>query len=142
MLYRSSSSDQTKKIAAETALRISGAKLPPKAILLSGDLGAGKTTFIQGFLKALGARGPFTSPTFVIMKKYRTKIGNVYHADLYRVRSAGELKPLKFREALSEKGSLMLIEWPERIRGIFPKGSLRIRFKHGKTEHERTIQIS
>ncbi|KKT87094.1 MAG: hypothetical protein UW87_C0042G0004 [Candidatus Moranbacteria bacterium GW2011_GWC2_45_10] len=79
-------SEQTRELAKLLALEIRGGEI----ICLSGDLGAGKTTFTQGLLEGLGVEGPYTSPTFAIMKEYRLqttnyKLQTVYHIDAYRV---------------------------------------------------------
>lgn len=101
---------------------------------LKGELGAGKTTFSQGVLNALGAEGPFTSPTFVIMKKYDLgDAGNqgfqhVYHLDCYRVGERDVLE-LGWQEIISDPQNLVLVEWPEKIQGILPKKYWRIDFK-------------
>ncbi|MEA1925932.1 MAG: tRNA (adenosine(37)-N6)-threonylcarbamoyltransferase complex ATPase subunit type 1 TsaE [Patescibacteria group bacterium] len=92
-------------------------------VLLRGELGAGKTTFAQGILKAFGAEEPFTSPTFVIMKKYdikHEKFENVYHFDCYRVNSY-DIEDLGWKEIISNKKNCVLVEWPEKIWDIIPE---------------------
>ena len=91
-------------------------------ILLKGELGAGKTTFAQGVLRALEAEGPFTSPTFVIMKKYDLKKQDfqaAYHIDCYRVGSI-DLQELGWEEIIKDPNNLVLVEWPEMIIDIIP----------------------
>lgn len=97
-------------------------------ICLSGDLGAGKTTFTQGFLKGLGATGPYTSPTFLIMKQYSLHKREVYHVDAYRVGS-DDVKNLGWGEIIKNKNNVIIVEWADRIRDIIPKGSLWIKFE-------------
>ena len=117
-------------------------------ICLSGDLGSGKTTFAQGFLKGLGAKGPYTSPTFVVMKHYKSKIRNpkseirkkskilnikchiqnIYHIDAYRV-NARDLLNLGWEEIIAEKNNVIIVEWADRIKKIVPKNSLWIKFE-------------
>lgn len=104
-------------------------------IALEGELGAGKTTFAQGFLKSAGAEGPFTSPTFVIMKKYGLKSGEqlagdykaVYHLDCYRVGSQDVLA-LGWDEIISDPQNIVLVEWPEKIKDILPDRHIHINF--------------
>ena len=121
-------------------------------ILLQGELGGGKTTFAQGILHALGAEGPFTSPTFVIMKRYELKeqkTGNkehkvgfntIYHFDCYRVESRDILN-LGWEEIINNPHNLVLVEWPERIENILPKNAVRIGFAV-KGEEERELHVN
>ena len=105
-------------------------------ICLEGDLGSGKTTFAQGLLKGLGVKGPFTSPTFLIMKQYaprlspllkkERRVGGVFHIDAYRI-GAKDILNLGWEEIV-KNDNIIIIEWPERIRRIIPENSLRIRF--------------
>ncbi len=88
---------------------------PKEALLigLSGELGAGKTTLVSGFLAALGHDGAVRSPTYTLIEPYRLAGRDVYHCDLYRLRDPAELDELGLRE-LAVDGSVLLIEWPER----------------------------
>ncbi len=111
-------------------------------VLLQGELGAGKTTFSQNVLEFLGAKGPFTSPTFVIMKKYEvSKSGfeNVYHFDCYRIEEQ-DMLGLGWEEIVSDPKNLVLVEWPERIEKILPENSVRVSFKI-KGEDQRIINV-
>lgn len=117
-----------------------------KAVVLAlkGQLGAGKTTFAQGILKAAGAKGPFTSPTFVIMKQYRgseaPKKGAslpIFHFDCYRVGSKDILE-LGWEEIISNPENLVLVEWPEKIKDILPTEHILVEFK-AKGENRREI---
>lgn len=92
---------------------------------LVGELGAGKTTFIQAFAKGLGIKNKITSPSFVLMKKYR----NLYHIDCYRIKSYKDILALDFQEIISNPENIIAIEWAERIRKILPKDTLWIDFK-------------
>ncbi len=111
-------------------------KADRNVILLQGELGTGKTTFSQFLLEAIGAEGPFTSPTFVIMKKYElrgraSQLKNVYHLDCYRVDEESVLD-LGWEEIIADKNNLILVEWPERIKKIWPKKYWLLKFKYGK----------
>ena len=92
---------------------------------LEGNLGAGKTTFIQAFARGTGIKGRLTSPTFVLMKKYN----NLYHIDCYRIKSGQDILALDFKEIVSEPKNIVLIEWVEKIKRILPKGRIWIKFK-------------
>jgi len=117
-------------------------------ILLQGDLGAGKTTFSQGVLKYLGAEGPFTSPTFVIMKDYDIEFSNkkgaqfkkVFHLDCYRIKG-GEVLDLGWEEIIKDKNNLVLVEWPENIKEFLPKKFIQIDFEV-LGEDKRKIEVS
>ncbi len=113
-------------------------------IALSGELGSGKTTFAQGFLKGLGITNRVTSPTFIIFRRFairRPPFRDLYHVDAYRLRAPRDILALGFREMLRNPRAIILVEWPERIRGILPRGTLRIRFSHGHESRERRIRV-
>lgn len=114
-------------------------------VLLRGELGAGKTTFAQGLLKAAGAKGPFTSPTFVIMKEYalenqKSGYTAAYHLDCYRV-GARDVLDLGWEEIIADKDNLVILEWPERIQKILPDHRVELRFSI-TGESKREIVIS
>ncbi|MFA4817834.1 MAG: tRNA (adenosine(37)-N6)-threonylcarbamoyltransferase complex ATPase subunit type 1 TsaE [Parcubacteria group bacterium] len=94
-------------------------------ICLSGDLGSGKTTFTQGLLEGLKVAGPYISPTFVIMKKYKN---NIFHFDAYRV-SAKDILNIGWEEIIKDKNNIIIVEWADRIKKIIPKNSLWIKFE-------------
>jgi tRNA threonylcarbamoyladenosine biosynthesis protein TsaE len=102
--------------------------LSPTIICLSGELGAGKTTFTQGLLKGLKVKGPYTSPTFVIMKHYKNKANNIYHVDAYRVDN-NDIINLGWKEIVADDNSVIIIEWADRIKKIIPKGALWVKFE-------------
>lgn len=102
---------------------------------LEGELGSGKTTFIQGLAKGLKIKERITSPTFVIMKK----IGWFYHIDCYRVKSK-DLLDLGFREIISQP-NLVVIEWAEKIKKILPKNTFWIKFEYLDKNKRKMIII-
>ena len=94
--------------------------LPAGTVLfLEGDLGAGKTTLVQGLLRGLGFAGQVNSPTYALMHEYPTPQGRVLHVDAYRVRHPQELFEMEL-ERLSEESYLSVIEWGERLYDDFP----------------------
>jgi len=98
---------------------------------LKGDLGAGKTTFLQGFAKGLGIKEKVISPTFVIMNRFDIKKGkfkNFYHLDCYRIERAKEMENLGFEEIISDPKNIVCIEWPEKIKKILPPDLISISF--------------
>lgn len=139
--YETHSVEETKAVAEELAKYLQ----PSSLLCLSGDLGAGKTTFTQGLLEALGADGPYVSPTFVIMKEYDLKeatkngIKRIYHADAYRIEEK-DFEILGFAEWVSDPEGLVILEWPERIQNLLPEKRMDISLEQ-KNERERVIRI-
>jgi tRNA threonylcarbamoyladenosine biosynthesis protein TsaE len=107
-------------------------------VALSGDLGAGKTTFIQQLAQILGVVESVTSPTFVIMKSYETidsAFESLVHMDAYRIEDDSELAPLNFSEVLTQSKTLVCIEWAERISASLPAHTIKMDLEslpHGK----------
>lgn len=131
----SHSLDDTHKEASEVlSLLKEKAQGVDKAVVvgLSGDLGSGKTTFSQQMAKILGVVDTVTSPTFIIEKVYHTKdtiFPQFVHIDAYRLDEAKELEVLGFKELLAKKGTLIFLEWPERVNDILPADTPIITFK-------------
>jgi tRNA threonylcarbamoyladenosine biosynthesis protein TsaE len=99
---------------------------------LTGDLGAGKTTFLQGFAKGLGIKEKVISPTFVIMNRFdikKAKFENFYHLDCYRIEDSKEMNNLDFEEIVSNPKNIVCIEWPEKIKKLLPEQLISIKFK-------------
>ncbi|MES3006113.1 MAG: tRNA (adenosine(37)-N6)-threonylcarbamoyltransferase complex ATPase subunit type 1 TsaE [Patescibacteria group bacterium] len=99
---------------------------------LSGDLGSGKTAFSQAMANILGVTETVTSPTFIIEKLYHTKdtvFPQFVHIDAYRLDEARELEVLGFKDLLQQRGTLVFIEWPERVKEVLPLDTYMINFK-------------
>ncbi len=112
--------EDLKKVAEYLKSEISLAK---NLILLSGDLGAGKTTLTKQIAKILGIKSDITSPTFTIVKEYKTTdkiFKNFYHFDVYRIKELDELDNIGFNEYLYKNNSLSVIEWADKIKDILP----------------------
>jgi len=103
---------------------------PPLIIYLSGELGAGKTTFARGFLRAFGYKGNVKSPTFSLVESYQFKHVLVYHFDLYRLKDQSELEFIGIRDLSAEPDAICLIEWPNRGGDATPKADLVFNFEH------------
>lgn len=108
--------------------------------ILSGDLGGGKTTFIQGIIRSLGYKKRVVSPTFVLMKVYPIKTGKICHIDAYRIKNPRDLLGLGAAEYFKDKKCLVLIEWGEKMESILPRHK-KITFKV-IDENSRKITIS
>lgn len=100
------------------------AKLAGITVLLEGELGAGKSTFARGLIRALGHAGPVPSPTYTLVEPYQLAAGTVYHVDLYRVADADELRFLGWNELDS---GLRLVEWPDRAPELAEAADVRLR---------------
>ncbi|MGL4230153.1 MAG: tRNA (adenosine(37)-N6)-threonylcarbamoyltransferase complex ATPase subunit type 1 TsaE [Casimicrobium sp.] len=99
----------------------------PCSIALHGELGAGKTTFVRGVLRALGVDGPIKSPTYALVETYDTPLGEVHHLDAYRIESQDDFVARGGMEYFSEP-SIRFVEWPERIGG-FVSFDIHVRFE-------------
>ncbi|MEK9179856.1 MAG: tRNA (adenosine(37)-N6)-threonylcarbamoyltransferase complex ATPase subunit type 1 TsaE [Patescibacteria group bacterium] len=151
MIYRSYSAAETRKFASKLAKKLVRGSVKKKTALvvaLSGELGSGKTTFVQGFLRGLGIRKRTTSPTFILFRRFRlghkfrdSRLGfrDLFHIDAYRIKEPRELLSLGIKEIFSDPKNIVLVEWADKIRQLLPKGAIRIRFFHGRHENERKI---
>lgn len=90
-----------------------------------GEIGAGKTTFIQALCRRLGVRDEVTSPTFALVNEYESDAGRIFHLDLYRLTDLEEALAIGIEELL-DSGAYCLIEWPELIEALLPEDSVRI----------------
>lgn len=98
-------------------------------VAFSGELGAGKTTFIQGLCKELGFNGEVNSPTFSLVNQYFTTEGSsIFHFDLYRIEDPGELYDMGYEEYFYS-GDRCFIEWPEKARELIPEEALWVEIK-------------
>ena len=143
--FKSLSSEETKKFAEALAKKIlkRGPAKHAVVLALKGDLGAGKTTFTQGFYKGLGLKTRVTSPTFILMRRTalkRAKFKNVFHLDFYRIHKISEIPITYFQQIIQLPENIILIEWPERAARMMPKNATRINFLHGARENERIIR--
>ncbi len=131
--FVSRSPEQTRRIG----MRLGGLIKTGDLICLQGDLGAGKTTLVQGMAQGWGALDPVSSPTFVLVNVYRSAntTRQLFHMDAYRIESAPEGEELDLVTMLAE--GPLLIEWPERIASILPAERLWIDLEHVSEEHRQ-----
>ena len=129
-MRRTSSGEELKHYAGECISSLTPGT-HAAVITLSGELGAGKTTFTQGIAHTLGVEEVVTSPTFIIEKVYELanqKWLRFVHIDAYRLKSARELEVLGWKELVADPGNLIVLEWPERVAESIPEHAIRIRF--------------
>jgi tRNA threonylcarbamoyladenosine biosynthesis protein TsaE len=150
--YLTKSPAQTKRVGAILAKKIlspvfeKGWGIPRQTALvigLAGDLGGGKTTFLQGLAKGLGIKAKILSPTFIIMRKSEirdpkpetnfkfenSKFKTFYHIDCYRIKKAKEILALGFKKIISNPRNIVAIEWADRIRRILPRDAMILKFE-------------
>lgn len=132
----STSADQTRRIAAS----MSSIMKPGDLVLLCGDLGAGKTTFVQGFGAALGVTEPITSPTFTLAQQYNGRM-RVHHLDVYRIETLSEAADLDL-PGLLDDDAVTLIEWGDAIVAALPADYLELRLRFGDGDDDRIIELS
>ncbi len=134
-------------------------RLKINVICLYGELGAGKTTFVQGLAWALGVKKRVLSPTFVLLREYplprtsklnlvgrgptSTSLGQfsiLTHLDCYRLKTDTDLKAIDFKELCSNSKNLIVVEWPEKLAKLLPKKRIELKFKY-LDENKRKITI-
>lgn len=109
-------------------------------LALFGNLGSGKTTFVQGFAKGLGIKQRIISPTFIIVRTYKLEVKNFYHIDLYRIETQKDIHGLGLEEVLNNSQNIVTIEWAEKIRDLLPEKRIDINFEY-VSENKRRIRI-
>jgi tRNA threonylcarbamoyladenosine biosynthesis protein TsaE len=152
--------EETQKLGEEFAQNLQGGEV----LALYGDLGSGKTTFMQGLAKGLGVTRNINSPTFIIMRTYDinrhsglsriysetdsgapqndgSEIKNLYHVDLYRIENEKDVEGLGLVELLNDPQNIVAIEWPDKVKNILPEKRISIYFKY-VDEDKRTIDFT
>jgi tRNA threonylcarbamoyladenosine biosynthesis protein TsaE len=131
---RTSSAAETEALGERIAAELG----PGDVVLVSGELGAGKTTLIRGACRALGVREPVTSPTFTIGHRYRGRVP-VSHLDLYRLERLDREDPGLLDDYL-DPGSVALVEWPEAAAGSLERVRVRVTLRHAGGD-EREVEV-
>lgn len=137
MKYISNSCEETKRIAADIANTLKGGDV----LCMYGDLGAGKTAFVQGLASGLGITEYITSPTFTIVNQYEGRL-MLYHFDVYRIADSEEMYEIGYDEYVNGDG-VYVIEWPQLIDDILPQKRYEITISkdYNKGENYREIEI-
>ena len=135
MLYKSNSTKETENIAKAFAKNLTQGDV----ICLNGDLGAGKTAFVQGLAKAIGITECISSPTFTIVNCYDGKIP-LYHFDVYRIGDSEEMHDIGYDEYIYGNG-ISVIEWSEIISDILPEKRYEVVIKKDFDKHEDYREI-
>ena len=136
---------ETQRIALNFANKIQTGDI----IVLSGDLGVGKTEFVKSICKELGVEDTITSPSFTLINQYKpnqsrfynTGLATIFHIDLYRISRQNELNGLGFNELFDTPNAIFFIEWAENSYGMLPYVNWVIRIEHKDTEESRIIEI-
>ena len=134
--YITNSEEETREFAKEFAKKLNIGDV----VVLSGDLGSGKTKFVEGVLSNFGLENEISSPTFTIVNEYESADVNIYHFDVYRLEDSDEFYAIGWEEYF-EKG-ICLIEWGELIKDALPSKYIKISFKRNLEEdNKREINI-
>jgi len=137
MLITTNSTEETKELAEDFAKKLKGGEI----LALKGDLGSGKTTFVQGLARELKIKERITSPTFVILNLHQADKGlSLAHFDLYRLKDEVDLEGIGATDYLGKKNIISVIEWPEKAKKLLPKNTIWINFDH-LDENKRKITI-
>jgi tRNA threonylcarbamoyladenosine biosynthesis protein TsaE len=136
--------EQTQQVGYDFAKTLKGGEV----LALYGNLGAGKTTFMQGLAKGLGIKKNIISPTFIIMRTYQTDINdkkleirNLYHVDLYRIEGEDDVKGLGLLELMNQPENIVALEWPDKIENVLPEKRINIYFEYIRDD-TREIRIA
>ncbi len=132
---RTTSVDATREVAAAVAAQATAGDV----ILLAGELGAGKTAFVQGFGAALGVEEQITSPTFTLAHQYEGRLV-MHHLDVYRLERLAELDDIGVSELLDENG-VVLIEWGDAVAPALPNDYLEITMRYGEGDDDRHLEL-
>ena len=135
MRFRTTSAEGTRAVAAALAPLLR----PGDVLLLSGDLGAGKTVFTQGLAAALGVVEPVTSPTFTLAQSYQGRL-RLHHLDVYRLENLGEVLDLDLPELLDDD-AVVCVEWGEVLIGELPRDFLQVRIRLADPGESPDIRI-
>lgn len=136
MIIQTHSATDTERAGGMLAQKLS----PGSLVAFTGDLGAGKTAFCRGLIRALGYTGRVTSPTFAIVNEYETDLGRVCHFDMYRITDEDALYDIGWDDYFDGE-TILLVEWSENILDALPEDHITVDIRHGEGETDRIITI-
>ena len=148
MRFISHKAEETRALGQKLTRNFLKKRSPRKALIISceGELGTGKTTFIQGVARGFGIKEQIKSPTFVILRQHRLPqevagFETFYHLDCYRLKGARDILNLGFKDLICDPKNVIVIEWANRIKKCLPAESLRVKFRHlGNQKREIRIK--
>lgn len=132
---------ETMDLAKKIANKIDEYK--PKVLCLEGNLGTGKTIFVKGFCDFYGIGEQIVkSPTYTYYRLYSSENHEIYHFDYYRLTELDEIVEHELLEIIDKENAIILIEWPEKVKNILPKGTVIINFSYLKEQNKRKIEFA
>jgi tRNA threonylcarbamoyladenosine biosynthesis protein TsaE len=136
LTLRTSGADETRAVAAVVAERLE----PGAAVVLTGELGAGKTCFVQGAAAELGVERPVTSPTFTLVRAYRGDEHRIVHVDVYRLNHMQDFVELG-EDTLLGPDEVTFVEWGDTVEPLLPNDRLEVELLLGDAEDERVVHL-
>lgn len=135
-IFITNSFEETQNLGKELAKTLKGGEL----IALYGNLGGGKTTFVQGLAMGLGIKRRIISPTFIIIRTYDLRPKTFYHIDLYRTETAEDIRGLGIDEIIGNSNNIIVVEWAEKMKDFLPEKRIDIYFEY-LDENKREIKF-
>lgn len=136
-IFITESSEETQKIGEDFAKNIKNGDF----VAFYGNLGSGKTTFIQGLARGLKIKRRIISPTFIIVRNYVLRKGNFYHLDLYRTHNVDDLLGLGVEEIINDDENVVVVEWAEKMGNLLPQKRIEVSLQN-LDDNKRKIKIS
>lgn len=122
--YRTRSAEKTQKVGEKFARKLSGGEV----MALYGELGTGKTTFVQGLARGLGIKEQIVSPSYILVRQYG-KNPKLIHIDLYRLEKIRQVQDLGLGELFEDSDSIVVVEWADRMQSELPENYIKINFE-------------
>ena len=135
-IFIANSFEETQSLGREFAKNLKGGEL----IALYGNLGGGKTTFVQGLALGLGIKRRIISPTFIIIRTYDIRPKTFYHIDLYRSETSDDIRGLGIDEIIGNSNNIIVVEWAEKLKTFLPEKRIDIYFDY-LDENKRKITV-